>query len=149
MWRDYFSRVWRLLYCTSCTGSPVRPMSMLHGQCQRQSYSLSKSAFWTGHTADCFYFHFPSFPLWSLHSALSLLISALSLVLTLCSSYTLCLLPRGYIVSVLGRDEGYTVKYNPLPEGVPEGEARANSWSKGLYLTVHPELGPNTDIVSF
>ena len=23
-------------------------------------------------------------------------------------------------VSVLGRDEGYTVKYNPLPEGVPE-----------------------------
>ena len=27
------------------------------------------------------------------------------------------------IVSVLGRDGGYTVKYNPLPEGVPEGEA--------------------------
>ena len=26
-----------------------------------------------------------------------------------------------YTVSVLGRDEGYTVKYNPLPEGVPEG----------------------------
>ena len=26
-------------------------------------------------------------------------------------------------VSVLGRDEGYTVKYNLLPEGVPEGEA--------------------------
>ena len=25
--------------------------------------------------------------------------------------------------SVLGRDEGYTVKYNPLPERVPEGEA--------------------------
>ena len=30
-------------------------------------------------------------------------------------------------VSVLGRDEGYTVKYNPLPEGVPEGGARWNS----------------------
>ena len=30
-------------------------------------------------------------------------------------------------VSVLGRDEGYTVKYNPLPEGVPEGEAQGNS----------------------
>ena len=30
-------------------------------------------------------------------------------------------------VSVLGRDEGYTVKYNPLPEGVPKGEARGNS----------------------
>ena len=25
-------------------------------------------------------------------------------------------------VSVLGQDEGYTVKYTPLPEGVPEGE---------------------------
>ena len=25
-------------------------------------------------------------------------------------------------VSLLGRHEGYTVKYNPLPEGVPEGE---------------------------
>ena len=30
-------------------------------------------------------------------------------------------------MSVLGRQEGYTVKYNPLPEGVPEGEARGNS----------------------
>ena len=26
-------------------------------------------------------------------------------------------------VSVLGRDEGYPVKYNPLPEGAPEGKA--------------------------
>ena len=32
-----------------------------------------------------------------------------------------------YIVSVLGREEGYTVKYTPLPEGVPKGEARGNS----------------------
>ena len=32
-----------------------------------------------------------------------------------------------YTVSVLGRDEGCTVKYNPLPEGVPEGEGRGNS----------------------
>ena len=30
-------------------------------------------------------------------------------------------------VSVLGRDKGYKVKYNPLPEGVPEGKARGNS----------------------
>ena len=30
-------------------------------------------------------------------------------------------------VSVLGRHEGYTFKYNPLPEGVPEGEAQGNS----------------------
>ena len=40
-------------------------------------------------------------------------------------------------VSVLGQDEGYMVKYNPLPEGTPEG--------KGLYLTVYPQLRPNTD----
>ena len=30
-------------------------------------------------------------------------------------------------VSVLGQDEGYTEKYNPLAEGVPEGKARGNS----------------------
>ena len=30
-------------------------------------------------------------------------------------------------VSVLGRDEGCTVKYSPSPEGVPEGKARGNS----------------------
>ena len=36
-------------------------------------------------------------------------------------------LDSGYTVSVLGQDKGYTVKYNPLPEGVPEGEARGNS----------------------
>ena len=31
------------------------------------------------------------------------------------------------IVSVLGRDEKYTVKYNPLPERVPDDEAQGNS----------------------
>ena len=31
------------------------------------------------------------------------------------------------IGSVLGREEGYMVKYTPLPEGVPEREARGNS----------------------
>ena len=30
-------------------------------------------------------------------------------------------------VSVLGQEEGYTVKYIPLPEGVPKGKARGNS----------------------
>ena len=30
-------------------------------------------------------------------------------------------------VVVLGQEEGYTVKYKPLPEGVPEGEVRWNS----------------------
>ena len=37
-------------------------------------------------------------------------------------------------VFVLGRDKGYTVKYNPLPEGLK---------------TVYPESSPNTDIISF
>ena len=37
-----------------------------------------------------------------------------------------------YIVSVLGKDKGFTVKYTPLrPKGTPEG--------KGLYFTVYPE----------
>ena len=31
------------------------------------------------------------------------------------------------IVFVLGQEEGYMVKYNPLPEGFPEGEAQGNS----------------------
>ena len=44
-----------------------------------------------------------------------------------------------YTVSVLGRDKGYTFKYNPLPEGTPKG--------KGLYLTVYLESSPNTDII--
>ena len=44
------------------------------------------------------------------------------------------------IVSVLGRDKGHTIKCNPLPYGVPEGTPEG----KGLYLTVYPELTPNT-----
>ena len=32
-----------------------------------------------------------------------------------------------YIVSILGGDKGYTVKYNPLSEGVSEGKAQGNS----------------------
>ena len=54
-----------------------------------------------------------------------------------------------YTVSVLGRDEGYTVKYNPFSEGVPEGEAEGIPEGKGLYLTVYPDSSPNTDIISF
>ena len=34
---------------------------------------------------------------------------------------------RKYTVSILGLDSGYTVKYSPPPEGVPEGKARGNS----------------------
>ena len=32
-----------------------------------------------------------------------------------------------FTVSVLGRDEEFTVKYIPLPNGVPKGEAQGNS----------------------
>ena len=58
---------------------------------------------------------------------------------------------KGHSVTVLGQDEGYTVKYTlclkeflrAKPEGSPEG--------KGLYLTVYPSSRPNTDtdIISF
>ena len=44
---------------------------------------------------------------------------------------------RNFTVSVLLREEGYTVKYTTPPEG------------GGVYLTVYPELSPNTDIISF
>ena len=30
-------------------------------------------------------------------------------------------------VSILGRDEGYTVKYTSSPEVIPEGKAQGNS----------------------
>ena len=53
--------------------------------------------------------------------------------------------PILYTVSVLGQEEGYTVKYTPLPEGVPEGTPEG----KGVYLIVYPELSPNTDSISF
>ena len=46
-----------------------------------------------------------------------------------------------YTVSVLGQEEGYKVKFTPLPEGTPEGEA--------VYLTVYPEWSPNTGIIEF
>ena len=48
-------------------------------------------------------------------------------------------------VSVLGQEEGFTVKYTPSPEGVPEGTPKG----KGVYLTVYPELSPYTDSISF
>ena len=54
-----------------------------------------------------------------------------------------------HTVSVLGLNSGYTVKYNPLPEGVPEGETEGTPQGKGLYVNIYPELSPNTDIISF
>ena len=78
-------------------------------------------------------------------------------------------------MSVLGLDSGYTVKYNPLPSGVPSGFAIGNSFrqkvifdrislclkefpkakpkgtpeGKGVYLTVYPESSPNMGSISF
>ena len=52
-------------------------------------------------------------------------------------------------VSVLGREEGYTVKYTPWPEGVPKGKAQGTPEGEGVYLTVYPESSPNTDSISF
>ena len=46
---------------------------------------------------------------------------------------------RHEIMSILGLDSGYTVKYSPSPSGVPSGE--------GLNLTVYPSSRPNTDTV--
>ena len=40
-------------------------------------------------------------------------------------------------VSVLERDKGYTVKYEPLPEGVPEGKAQGNSWRQWVIWTLY------------
>ena len=52
-------------------------------------------------------------------------------------------------MSVLGLYSGYTVKYNPLPEGAHEGEAEGTPEGNWLYLTVCPESSLNTDIISF
>ena len=41
------------------------------------------------------------------------------------------------------------VKYNPLPEGVPGGEAQRTPEGNGLYMTVYPKSSLNMDIISF
>ena len=46
-----------------------------------------------------------------------------------------------YTVSVLGREEGYTVKNTRLPEGVPKCKATG----EGVYFTIYPDSSPNTD----
>ena len=41
-------------------------------------------------------------------------------------------------VSVLGQEEGYTVKYTPPPEGGPEGKARGNSLrQRGIFDRIY------------
>ena len=52
------------------------------------------------------------------------------------------------ILSVFGLNLGYTVKFNPLPSGVPSGFALGNSFRQGLYVTVYPLSRPNTDTFS-
>ena len=43
-------------------------------------------------------------------------------------------IPKCNTVSVLGQDEGYMVKYTPLSEGVPEGEAQGKSLrQRGIF----------------
>ena len=37
-------------------------------------------------------------------------------------------------VSVFGRDKGYTVKYSPLPSGVPSGFALGNSFRQRVIF---------------
>ena len=41
---------------------------------------------------------------------------------------------RMFTVSVLGRDVGYTVKFNTLPEGVPKGKAQGNYWRQRVIF---------------
>ena len=43
-------------------------------------------------------------------------------------------------VSVLEREEGYTVKYGLSPRAIPSAQA---------LFTVYPDLSPNTDIIPF
>ena len=43
-------------------------------------------------------------------------------------------------VSVLGRDEGYTINYSPLPEGVSKGKAQGKYQGQKALLTIYPEL---------
>ena len=48
-------------------------------------------------------------------------------------------------VSVLGREEEYTVKYVPEPKGFPKG----NLEGSGTFFTIYPHLSPFMDIIPF
>ncbi len=53
-----------------------------------------------------------------------------------------------YNVSILGSDEGYTVKQTLCLKEFPSAKAEGTSEGIGLYLTVYLELSPNKDIIS-
>ena len=53
------------------------------------------------------------------------------------------------VLSVLGLNTGYTVKYTPLPSGVPLGLALGNSFRQRVYLTLYPSSCPNTATVLY
>ena len=53
------------------------------------------------------------------------------------------LLANQFTLAVLGQERGYTFKYTPKSEGVPESKAR------GVYSTEYPESSPNTERISF
>ena len=51
------------------------------------------------------------------------------------------------MLSVLGPNSGYTVKYIPSPSGAPSGFALGNSFRQRVYLTLYPPFRPSTDTV--
>ena len=51
------------------------------------------------------------------------------------------------ILSVLGLDSGYTVKYTHSPSGVPSALPSGTPSGEGVYLTVYPSSCPNMDTV--
>ena len=53
------------------------------------------------------------------------------------------------IISVLGQEEGYTVKHAPEPKGFADGTACRNPEGSGTCFTVYPDLSPSTDIIPF
>ena len=53
-----------------------------------------------------------------------------------------------HTVSVLGREEGYMVKYGLSPKACPRAQPEANPEGSGLFLP-YPDLSPNTDIIPF
>ena len=53
------------------------------------------------------------------------------------------------ITSVLGREEGYTVKYVPEPKEFLMSQPEWNPEGSGILFTVYPDLSPNTDNIPF